>query len=388
VKLPQLDRLPLILAGALLAGCLAGCHYHRSQADGGATVSRDGVASTAGAPLPGSSGYTAGSTSSSERFQPSPGTWNENSTSPAPRRNGLFPPNDDFETDTKQLSPSPGEGEPSAGRTRRSLTLPLFRRKIASSAPSHSTGSARRAGGAPQVPSDSSDGLGYAAIASAEPPTGWTGRSADQTAREAWHGRQAFPDGPDRASASIDPGREPIRLDDPPRLRTTPTDGGFELRSESGRGLAIPRILVCRQVRGFEDVVPLDARRLRRGQPLLIYATLENFRSMATSKGYRTLTLSTLEIRKADGEVLQRQPLGTAVDLVEVPRRDFFLTHLITIPDDLPAGEYLFDLYVDDLLKHESATARVAVHVTEDRSPRDGMADISGSARRPAGFPK
>ena len=141
-------------------------------------------------------------------------------------------------------------------------------------------------------------------------------------------------------------------------------------------------------MRGFEDVVPLDARRLRRGQPLLIYATLENFRSMATSKGYRTLTLSTLEIRKADGEVLQRQPLGTAVDLVEVPRRDFFLTHLITIPDDLPAGEYLFDLYVDDLLKHESATARVAVHVTEDRSPRDGMADISGSARRPAGFPK
>ena len=33
---------------------------------------------------------------------------------------------------------------------------------------------------------------------------------------------------------------------------------------------------------------------------------------MATSKGYRTLTLSTLEIRTLEGDVLQRQPLGTA----------------------------------------------------------------------------
>jgi hypothetical protein len=188
--------------------------------------------------------------------------------------------------------------------------------------------------------------------------------------------------------AEVVPGTEPVRLADPPLLRTTPTDGGYETPSETEKGLAIGQMRICRQVRGFEDVVELDAGRLRHGQPILIYATLENFLSLATSKGYRTLTLSTLEVSTPEGEMVQRQPLGTAVDLVDVPRREFFLTHLITIPQDLPAGDYTFELCVDDLLGHASAHARIAVRVTEDRTPRDGMADTLKSAMRPASFQK
>ena len=52
-------------------------------------------------------------------------------------------------------------------------------------------------------------------------------------------------------------------------------DGESAGRPEAHETLAIPRIQICRQVRGFDDIVPLDARRLRRGQPILIYATLE-----------------------------------------------------------------------------------------------------------------
>jgi hypothetical protein len=205
-------------------------------------------------------------------------------------------------------------------------------------------------------------------------------------ARQAGANVQTLPASLHGAPAAIEPGCEPIPLVDPPLLRTPPVDGAYEARMESHRGLTIPQISICRQVRGFEDVVTLDAQRLKQGQPVLIYATLEGFRSMATSKGYRTLTLSTLEIQSPEGELLQRQSLGPAVDLVEIPRRDFFLTHLVTIPGDLPAGDYVFKLCVDDLLKHESAHARIAVRITEDRGPRDGMAGTSGSATHPSGF--
>jgi hypothetical protein len=205
-----------------------------------------------------------------------------------------------------------------------------------------------------------------------------------QVARQSESTWQAFPAGIDRMPETGEPGFEPVRLVDPPVLTAPPIDG-YESRTVSDRGLVIPRVQFCRQVRGFEDVVALDAQRLRQGQPVLIYATLEGFRSMATSKGYRTLTLSTLEIRDSDGELVQRQSLGPAVDLVDVPRRDFFLTHLLTIPGNLPVGNYIFELCVDDLLKHESARARIAVGVTEDRSPRDGTADTSKFATRPAG---
>jgi len=189
-------------------------------------------------------------------------------------------------------------------------------------------------------------------------------------------------------SAEIASGYEPVPVVDPPLLRAPPVGATAEPGSTEQKRLSIPRILVCRQVNGFDDVAPFDPRKLRQGQPILIYAALENFRSIATSKGYRTLTLSTLEVRTPEGDLLQRQPLGTAVDLVDVPRHDFFLTHLITIPEDLPPGDYVFSLFVDDLLGHESARAQIAARVMEDHNPRDETADTSRFATRPASSPK
>jgi hypothetical protein len=390
VNLPRLDRLSLLLTGAFLAVCAMGCQSRRMQADSDhPNVSYAGAAAPAQNTLSRNSRLAANSTGPVEQAEPSAGSGDEESEKQVPRRNGLFPPEDDFQSDAKPLSRN--EGNQSAERTRRTLTLPLFRRKsVAAGQPASAANSRKPAGpmAVTQTPAESRDRFSYAAIASVDPAHAGLSRATDQTAAEAWPVRRVLPSDRDRASEAIEPGREPIRLDDPPRLQMTPTNSVYDVSADVGRGLAIPRIVICRQVRGYEDVVPLDARRLRQGQPLLIYVTLENFRSMPTPKGYRTLTLSTLEIRSRDGEVLQRQSLGTAVDLVDVPRRDFYLTHLITIPDNLPAGDYFFDLYVDDLLKHESAQARVTVGVMEDRNRRDGMAGISRSATRPAGFRK
>ena len=243
---------------------------------------------------------------------------------------------------------SPDATQDADGRTQSSLRLPIASRQVAASARSFSPAAAASG------QADASDPSRQASL--------------------------------NRMPGEIIPGTEPVRLVDPPLLRTPPTDGRYESTTETEKGLVIGRMLICRQVRGFEDVVELDASRLRNGQPILIYATLDNFLSLPTSKGYRTLTLSTLEVSTPAGEVVQRQPLGTAVDLVDVPRRDFFLTHLVTIPDNLPAGDYAFELCVDDLLGHASARARIAVRVTGDRTPRDGMADTLKSATRPASF--
>jgi hypothetical protein len=182
--------------------------------------------------------------------------------------------------------------------------------------------------------------------------------------------------------------REPVRLLEPPPLHAAPVGGKPAVRPRTILGLKIPQIRICRRVNGFDDVVPLDAGRLRKGQSILIYATLENFHSLATAQGFRTLTLSTLEVQRKDGRVLHRQSLGTAVDLAPARRRDYFLTHLITVPEDLPPGEYIFNLSINDMLRHGRAQAQIAVRIMEDRSPRDETAGISGSATHPAGFQK
>lgn len=181
----------------------------------------------------------------------------------------------------------------------------------------------------------------------------------------------------------LTPGAEPVRMAEPPRLSVPPSGGDREIGDETAAGLSVSRMVLCRQVRGFDDVAEISPQQLRGGQPVLVYASIDNFLSIATSKGYRTLTLSTLEIRLPDGDVVLRMPLGTAVDLAETPRQDFFLTHRITIPENLPAGDYVLSLRIDDLQAHESSRSQLAVTVTGDRTRPDAAGDTSKFATRP-----
>lgn len=136
-----------------------------------------------------------------------------------------------------------------------------------------------------------------------------------------------------------------------------------QTRYQSQTALAIPRLALCREVRSYEDIVEVDAFNLRAGQSVLIYATLDNFQSRATPEGFRTLTLSTLEVKSRTGAVITKQTLGSANDLSRSQRRDYYLTHQIVIPAELPAGDYLFTLSVYDLIGREWGQAEIAVRV-------------------------
>ncbi len=173
---------------------------------------------------------------------------------------------------------------------------------------------------------------------------------------------------------------------DPPRLSVPPSGGNAGREDDSAASFSVSRMVLCRQVRGYDDVVEIHAQLLRCGQPILIYAALDNFLSIATARGYRTLTLSSLEIQRPDGDVEARMPLGTAVDLSDVPRHDYFLTHRVTIPENLPAGDYIFDLRIDDLQSRESSRSQMAVTVTADRNRPGGTGDTSKFATRPDSF--
>ncbi len=176
---------------------------------------------------------------------------------------------------------------------------------------------------------------------------------------------------------------EPVRIADPPRLSVPPSDNEAVGETDASERLSVSRMAVCRQVRGYDDVVEIPAQQLRRGQTILIYAAIDRFLSVATATGYRTLTLSTLEIQRPGGDVIVRMPLGTAVDVSQAPRQDFFLTHKVTIPENLPAGEYVFNLRIDDLQSHESSRSEMSIAVTGDHTRPDAAGDTSKFATRP-----
>lgn len=162
------------------------------------------------------------------------------------------------------------------------------------------------------------------------------------------------------------------------------TRGDQELHRDNGAGLSIPRVAICREVRGYENISEFNAGSLNAGQQILIYATLANYHSLPTSEGYRTMTLSSLEVRSRTGRLISRQPLGTAVDLSRTQRQEYFLTHAVTIPEALPVGDYIFQLSVYDLISQQSSQSQVGVQITGGHSPRGERDDTARSAIHPA----
>jgi hypothetical protein len=443
VNLSDLNRPSLIIAGALLALSAAGCSTSRGQAASDPSPGPPyGAALQNNSPPAAFPGSASGAAVPRGDLRPAPVSQYDGRNN-APRYRSPFPPNDENQSDAVgPLLDVPFDSEVNeASAVRKLSAFATLRARLAERRHKSSVNQNQYAGSSPAAANSRAGALSGTAqgapngsrvaqdnrrvgnrsllaagqerrLVTLSPPNDHPDTSAADSQRSiplpvdnrqlaspargasataSWTTvrSQESPSVPAAKRPDADDlGREPIRLVDPPALRTPPVDGGYDVGAGANRGLEIPRLQTCRQVRGYEDVVAIDPQRLRRGQPLLLYATLENFRSMATSKGYRTLTLSTLEIRSPDGELLQRQPLGTAVDLVDIPRREFFLTHLMTVPDDLLPGDYLIDLFVDDLLKHESARARIAVKVMEDRIPRDGTADNVKYATHPESFPR
>jgi hypothetical protein len=156
---------------------------------------------------------------------------------------------------------------------------------------------------------------------------------------------------------------QPMRVIEPPTLQSPPTLPDAEAATAQSARLAIPRIALCREVRSFDDVDEFDRRQLRCGQPVLLYSSLTGFESMPTSSGYRTLTLSSLEIRNDAGQVVSTHDMGTATDLTTTPRRDYFLTHQLRLPAELGAGNYVLELTVNDLIGKQTAKAQLAISV-------------------------
>lgn len=185
----------------------------------------------------------------------------------------------------------------------------------------------------------------------------------------------ATPGGPGRLRV---PGSaEPLRVRSP---ASEPLEEISVPGRSFSRSLQLSRLAICDEIRGYNDLSELDPQKLGPGQAILIYAAIDQFHSRATANGYRTVTVSTLEIRTREGLLVSKLPLGTANDLSQEPRQEFFLTHHLEIPTDLPVGDYVFRLSIADIFGQQEASRQLSVRVTGDRIPPGGTGGIAESA--------
>jgi hypothetical protein len=125
--------------------------------------------------------------------------------------------------------------------------------------------------------------------------------------------------------------------------------------------LSIRNAAFCEEISYFGNYKRFPGDEFVPGQPVLLYAEIENFRSDPTPTGeYRTLLKSVIEIIGPGGQVRGwKKTFAATEDLCRNPRRDYFHNYQFTIPERLPLGPHTLKLTVVDELSGKQATSAI-----------------------------
>ncbi|HEV2296149.1 MAG TPA: hypothetical protein VGR35_20060 [Tepidisphaeraceae bacterium] len=131
--------------------------------------------------------------------------------------------------------------------------------------------------------------------------------------------------------------------------------------------LAIPSLVLCRDVKQFGIYQPLESTRFPFGQkhPVVVYCEVANFASQLNSRNLWETRLKyevLLYTENASLQVWQQKPTPV-VDQSNSRRRDFFIAKLMELPQDLPIGGYLMKVSIIDETANRIAEATVPLQI-------------------------
>ena len=123
--------------------------------------------------------------------------------------------------------------------------------------------------------------------------------------------------------------------------------------------MKIRRLNFCNRIDGFGAFSVFPTSDFNAGQPLLLYAEIENYRSELTSDGqYRSEFAAMIEFfREGETEPIASRTiqLPEIEDLCSAERTDYFQSYELTVPS-LSPGKYTLRLRVRDQLSLQTAT--------------------------------
>ncbi len=157
-------------------------------------------------------------------------------------------------------------------------------------------------------------------------------------------------------------------LIDPP---SSPPARGVEIREavaalEGVAPLEIAELRPCRMVHGFGNIEPLEPAARKPGQSVVLYSEINGLAYEPSGSSFHSRVEGTVELfRDGSDRPLWSHLLPMVEDTCRKRRRDYFIGHKFTLPDDLPAGNYRLRLTQKDLVAGHVATGETAISITK-----------------------
>jgi hypothetical protein len=126
--------------------------------------------------------------------------------------------------------------------------------------------------------------------------------------------------------------------------------------------LEISKVVFCKEIRGFDDFVPLESEEVSVGTELLIYIEPINVRIMKQPGGKYLVRFSEdMKITNEEGKVMfEKKDWINFQQLSRMPGLYVFARNSFT---DVPAGRYTFEITINDQLAQKSVSQTVSLTV-------------------------
>ena len=129
--------------------------------------------------------------------------------------------------------------------------------------------------------------------------------------------------------------------------------------------LQIRNLAFVDSVDGFGVYQRREQQEFRPGDPVTLYAEVENFRSDSTKEGYRTTLATSYEVMDANGQRVDGSQFPDVEDVCQNQRSDFHMQYGVALPTRIYPGEYQLRLTITDQLSHKIGQATVPFTIVE-----------------------
>ena len=129
--------------------------------------------------------------------------------------------------------------------------------------------------------------------------------------------------------------------------------------------LGLKRLDICSRIHSFGRVVPFPSNEFRTGDPILLYAELENFSTDITPQGkYRTNFDAQLQVLHDNSlDAIETIELTDISDESTSERTDYFQSFELTIPSHLTPGRYRIRVRLRDRISKKTAEGFVSFDI-------------------------
>ena len=140
------------------------------------------------------------------------------------------------------------------------------------------------------------------------------------------------------------------------------------VRKLQGRArLELRNVAFCSEIRSFGDYEPLKENVVKTRGAAIVYAEVENFRSVMTEAQFYTGLQPRVEFYRegAPSELVQAIDFPKTEDFSRNHRRDYFLAFDFYLPEELTPGRYTMVIQLDDQPKDGKKSGRMVTHAVK-----------------------